>query len=199
MRSSVAAVHDLVSALLPHDDLADRHRTETLAWLTATDDVFRRVKPATPPRHLVSYVVPIDPDDGAVLLVAHRNAGLWLPPGGHVEPDEHPTRTARRELTEELGVDGAAVAADPVFLTVTRTVGVDAGHIDVSLWFTARVRKTERLTPDEGEFAEVRWWSRPDLAAADPTRFDPHWTRFLVTALRFPGPARDSPTGKPSG
>ncbi|MEU4312510.1 NUDIX domain-containing protein [Nocardia sp. NPDC024068] len=31
-------------------------------------------------------------------------AGLWLPPGGHVEPDEHPARTACREVAEELGI-----------------------------------------------------------------------------------------------
>src|SRR5690348_6040275 len=132
MRSSVPVVRDLVSTLTPGDELEGRHQAGTLAWLAATDDVYRRVKPDTPPRHLVSYVVPIDPADGSTLLVVHRNAGLWLPPGSHVEPDEHPERTARRELTEELCVDGSAVDPTPAFLTVTQTVGVDAGHTDVS-------------------------------------------------------------------
>jgi 8-oxo-dGTP pyrophosphatase MutT (NUDIX family) len=59
----------------------------------STDDVFRRVKPATPDPHLVSYFVPIDQPCGRILLVEHRLAGLWLPPGGHVEPGEHPLRT----------------------------------------------------------------------------------------------------------
>jgi 8-oxo-dGTP pyrophosphatase MutT (NUDIX family) len=180
MRSSVAVVHELVSALTPGDELAGRHHAGTLAWLTATDDVFRRVKPDTPPRHLVSYVVPIDPDDGAVLLVVHRNAGLWLPPGGHVDPDEHPGLTARRELTEELGVDGSAVDPAPAFLTVTQTVGLDAGHTDVGLWYTARVPRGTRLTPDDREFAGVRWWTRAELAQADPAHFDPQWGRFLA-------------------
>ena len=44
--------------------------------------------------------------------------------------------TAARELVEELGVAGASTI--PIFLTVTGTVGVDAGHTDVSLWFPAR-------------------------------------------------------------
>jgi hypothetical protein len=92
VRSSVAVVYDLVSALTPADDLEADHRQDVLRWLQSTDDVYRRVKPATPPGHLVSYVVPIDPTDGSVLLVDHINAGLWLPPGGHVEPDEHPGR-----------------------------------------------------------------------------------------------------------
>lgn len=71
------------------------------------------------------------------LLVDHINAGLWLPPGGHVEPDEHPADTARRETREELGIDPvfAEEPAQPSFITVTRTVGRDHRHVDVSLWF----------------------------------------------------------------
>jgi 8-oxo-dGTP diphosphatase len=47
------------------------------------------------------------------------------------------------------------------------------------LWFVADVSRDARLTPDEGEFAEVRWWTRAELAAADPAGFDPHLGRFL--------------------
>jgi 8-oxo-dGTP diphosphatase len=178
VRVSVAAVRDVVSRMVPGDAVEAEHRLDTLAWLDATDDVFRRVKPATPPRHLVSYVVPMDPTDGSVLLVDHVNAGLWLPPGGHVEPDEHPADTARREAHEELGID--ATPADPAFLTVTRTVGIDAGHTDVSLWYVISCRRDQPIVPDAHEFREVRWWSPVDLAAVDPTRLDPHFPRFLT-------------------
>ena len=172
------SLHELVAAITPADDLEAAHRADALAWLASTDDVYRRVKPATPPQHLVSYVVPTDPATGDVLLVDHRNARLWLPPGGHVEPGEHPALTAARELREELGVGG--VTDRPVFLTVTVTVGLDAGHTDVSLWFPASVSRDEPLAADEGEFAGVRWWSRAELAAADPARFDPHLSRYLA-------------------
>lgn len=178
MIPSVELVHELVSRLEPGDDLERRHRDQVLEWLAATDDVFRRVKPAVPPQHLVSYVVPVDPADGSVLLVDHINAGLWLPPGGHVEPDEDPAVTARRETTEELGVDAGTTT--PLFLTVTGTVGIDSGHTDVSLWFVLGLDRETPLTPDAGEFHSVRWWSRAELAAADPARFDPHLFRFLA-------------------
>ena len=190
MRSSVAAAHRLISAIPPGDELEARHRAETLAWLESTDDVFRRAKPATPPRHLVSYVVPTVPTDGATLLVAHRNAGLWLPPGGHVEPDEDPALTARRELSEELGLPGDGVSATPAFLTVTETVGIDSGHTDVSLWFIAEIARDAALTPDAGEFADVRWWSRPEIKAADPAAFDPHLGRFLKKSAPIARPGR---------
>jgi 8-oxo-dGTP diphosphatase len=148
MRSSVAVVHDLVSAVTPADDLEAEHRQDVLRWLQSTDDVYRRDKPATPPRHLVSYVVPVDPTDGTVLLVDHINAGLWLPPGGHVEPREHPAETASREALEELGIVGAEFEERPAFVTVTETVGIDAGHTDVSLWFVIEGRRSQRFTPE---------------------------------------------------
>ncbi|MBL7256366.1 NUDIX hydrolase [Paractinoplanes lichenicola] len=194
MRASVAVVHSVVAGLEAGDELEGEHRRLVLDWLSGTDDVFRRVKPATPDRHLVSYVVPVDPHDGAILLVDHVNAGLWLPPGGHVEPDEDPWLTAGREVGEELGLDGAAVSKEPVFLTVTGTVGIDSGHTDVSLWYVLPCERSRALVVDEGEFHGVRWWSRDELAAADPARFDPHFTRFLkkISGRRDTGEMSDS-------
>jgi len=42
--------------------------------------------------------------EGRVLLHWHAKLGRWLPPGGHVEPDELPDDAARREVWEETGV-----------------------------------------------------------------------------------------------
>src|SRR5688500_11567184 len=171
MRSPVAAVHEIVAALTPLDDLEATHRRETLRWLEGTDDVFRRVSPATPPRHLVSYVVPISPG-GDILLVDHVKAGLWLPPGGHVDPDEHPADTARREAREELGVE---VEVRPVFLTATQTRDNETRHTDVSIWYVA-VGARGWTVPESDEFREARWWTPREVAAAGEV-FDPHLRR----------------------
>jgi len=179
-------VHDLVRDIDPGDVLEAQHRADTLRWLEATDDVFRRVKPATPVRHLVSYVAVLDPADGSSLLVDHINAGLWLPPGGHVESGEHPVETAGREAGEELGIEPvfADAPARPSFLTVTRTVGIDWGHVDVSLWFLLTGNRDMPIQIDHSEFTQARWWTPAEALAADPRRFDPHYLRFVAKVCR---------------
>jgi 8-oxo-dGTP diphosphatase len=201
MRDSVAVVHELVAALSPFDPLEAGHITGTLRWLESTDDVFRRAKPATPPRHLVSYAAVLDPHTFDVLLVDHLNARLFLPPGGHVEPEEHPAAAARRECREELGIDSpiALGAGNPTFLTVTTTIGRDAGHTDVSLWFIIEGSRDMQLTIDEVEFRGVRWWSLPEVTSADGKAFDPYFQRFMrkaVASLEVPLPLHSDPQGQ---
>jgi ADP-ribose pyrophosphatase YjhB (NUDIX family) len=41
---------------------------------------------------------------GHVVLHPHRTLGIWLPPGGHIEPHELPDDAARRETLEETGL-----------------------------------------------------------------------------------------------
>jgi 8-oxo-dGTP diphosphatase len=188
MHSCVQEVHELLSGLIVADVLEAEHRSAALSWLESTNDVFRRVKPATPAQHLVSYVVLADPSDGSTLLVDHVKAGLWLPPGGHVEPGEHPARTARRELREELGIeaDFADGVGLPSFVTITRTVGKNA-HVDVSLWFTLLGQRGMTLTPDHREFNETRWWTPTQVFSGPPElppeQMDPHYRRFVKKML----------------
>ncbi len=40
-----------------------------------------------------------------VVLVRHSNQGLWVAPGGMIEPDETPEAAALREMREETGYE----------------------------------------------------------------------------------------------
>jgi 8-oxo-dGTP pyrophosphatase MutT (NUDIX family) len=41
--------------------------------------------------------------NGKTLLHWHKKNQMWLPPGGHIEPDEDPYEAALREVQEEIG------------------------------------------------------------------------------------------------
>jgi len=168
-----------VRAITPFDELERAHLAQALVWVDSGVDLFRLQKPALPPQHLVSYFVCIDGDH--VLLVDHRDAGLWLPTGGHVEPGEHPRETVRRELYEELGVTAKLAFERPLMLTITETVGHSIGHRDVSLWYVVALRRDACIRFDVREFREVHWF---DLRALPLRRTDPHLARF-VAKLQF--------------
>jgi len=42
--------------------------------------------------------------DRKVLLVEHRKLGVWLYPGGHIDPNETPDEALHREVLEETGL-----------------------------------------------------------------------------------------------
>ncbi|MBO1756548.1 NUDIX hydrolase [Allobranchiibius sp. CTAmp26] len=184
----VQQVRSLVAGIEPGDDLTGAHQAAALDWLRRTQDVYRRVKPATPSPHLVSYFLLVDRATNTVLLCDHRLSGLWLPTGGHVEPEENPVDTVRREVAEELGIKArfdVETGATPFFLTVTDTVGdPTTGHTDVSLWFALEGHQGQALYPDEREFKSVRWWTINELHAAAPDRLEPHLLR-AISALKL--------------
>ena len=167
----------VVHSIRPHDQLEAAHLQQTLTWIASGAPLFRTQKPATPPQHLVAYFALLDPTHQQLLLVDHKNAGLWLPSGGHVEPDEHPRATVIREAREELNLDAHFLLADPLFLTVTETAGHAARHTDVSLWYVLQGDCTLALAYDPEEFYGIAWFPLTDLPL---TQCDPHLGRFAA-------------------
>jgi len=169
-----AAIRSELESIEPLDALEAEHRNAALAWIDSGAPLFRTAKPATPPQHLVSYFAVVDGE--SILLVDHKNARLWLPPGGHVEQDEHPRETVVREIREELGFAPAHEISAPLMVTCTTTVGLTSGHTDVSLWYVVNVSKSQPIIHDEQEFAGCKWF---ELSEAPLARTDPHLERFI--------------------
>lgn len=167
-------IHSEISEIVPFDVLEEEHQSDALAWVASGADLCRVSKPATPPKHLVSYFAVVDEE--SILLVDHRNAQLWLPSGGHVEPGEHPRETVVRELLEELGLTASHEIGTPLMITSTETVGLTFGHTDVSLWYVIRGDRSQELRYDEQEFNGVRWFN---FAEVPYGRTDPHMRRFV--------------------
>ncbi len=149
-------------------------KAQVLEWIDSGAELCRIEKPATPPKHLVSYFILVDGD--YLLLVDHINAKLWLPTGGHVEVGEHPRMTVIREAREELSVEADFLFPLPIFLTISETVGLTAGHTDVSLWYVLRGDRTMTLEFDRAEFNSLQWFQKDNIPL---DRSDPHMGRFL--------------------
>lgn len=188
------AIRAELSAIQPLDALEQAHLADALAWVDSGAELCRTAKPATPPKHLVSYFVVVDGDH--LLLVDHRNAQLWLPTGGHVEPGEHPRTTVLREFEEELGLATTQAVAAPLMVTCTTTVGLTAGHTDVSLWYVVQASRQQALVFDQDEFHAVRWFHCDELPFE---RSDPHLRRFAEkwAAQRRAMPAAAWPPNRP--
>jgi 8-oxo-dGTP diphosphatase len=168
------AIRSELESIDPLDALELLHLSEALAWVDSGAPLFRTGKPATPPRHLVSYFAVVDGD--SILLVDHKNARLWLPPGGHVEQDEHPRETVAREIREELGFTPVHEISAPLMVTCTTTVGLTSGHTDVSLWYVVEASKSQAIIYDEQEFDGIKWFA---FSEAPLDRSDPHLGRFI--------------------
>ena len=176
MRAQIRAE---IVGIVPLDELEKQHQQDAMVWVDSGVELCRLAKPATPPKHLVSYFALVD--GGEILLVDHKNAKLWLPTGGHVEVGEHPRDTVAREIVEELGIMPTAPIGPPEMMTVTTTVGISHGHVDVSLWYVVRGQRQDALVFDRGEFNDVRWFPFAEVPLA---RADPHMGRFLQKLAR---------------
>ena len=120
---------------------------------------------------------------GATLLHWHRKVGLWLPPGGHIEPGEDPVEAALREVIEETGmaVEIAPTAApfaygDPPQLPAPATImvepirafGGDSAHQHIDLIYFTRPLDHDTGDPPAG----WRWISRDQLERDAPILVD---------------------------
>ncbi len=185
-----AVVRAELDAVEPFDALEREHLADALAWVASGAELCRRAKPATPPKHLVAYFAVVD---GAhILLVDHRNAQMWLAGGGHVEPSEHPRTTVVRELREEFGLAPDHPVGPAAMVTCATTVGLTAGHTDVSLWYVIAARRDAVLHFDQTEFSAGGWFP---FDALPQERLDPNVRRFVAKLQARPDlRARTSPT-----
>lgn len=137
-------------------------------------------------RHFTATAFVIDPQ-GRTLLLWHKRLRRWMPPGGHVDPDERPDEAARRECKEETGLDveiigdaqpdlfaGAAHEGSMIprpFAMLLEEIPAcperdEEAHQHMDFLYLARpIAPDQTLLLAEQEGDELRWFSAEDIAA----------------------------------
>jgi 8-oxo-dGTP pyrophosphatase MutT (NUDIX family) len=65
-------------------------------------------------KHFTSTIYIIE--NQKVLLIHHRKLNKWLPPGGHVDPNETPVECALREAKEETGLEIEIISQENIWI-----------------------------------------------------------------------------------
>lgn len=123
------------------------------------------------PRHFTATGFVVNGD--ATLLHWHHRVRAWLPPGGHIEPNEDPVQAVLREVKEETGLEVQIVPtqqtptiADLDQVTPPRTILVEdvydekvGKHQHIDLIYFTQITSSRRPEAPEGWL----WFTYDDL------------------------------------
>lgn len=157
-------------------------------------------------RHFTATAFVVD-SRNRTLLLWHKRLGRWMPPGGHVDPDELPEETARRECREETGLD-VEIAGElqedlfagnpaegrmlkkPIALLLENipasTERDEPAHQHMDFVYLARpVDEDQALSLQEQEGTELRWFTREEIAGMDEgTEVYGNVKQYILAILR---------------
>lgn len=120
--------------------------------------------------------------DGATLLHWHRRLQQWMPPGGHIEPNEDPFQAALREVREETGLVCEIISTSPhhpfaypeqlpaPYTILVEDIGSDSvsdhphKHIDL-IYFTHPLTGAAHTTVND---PTLRWVTEAELTENAP-------------------------------
>ena len=127
--------------------------------------------------------------NGRVLLHRHIKLNRWLPPGGHIEPNEIPDAAALREVFEETGVRAALVGTPAIDIDLPgqpkqlcppagiQITAIGPGHEHIDIVYFATGEPAERRP-------EVGWFGPDDWAPLALTEEITAWCLAALAAIQ---------------
>ncbi len=162
MDAVVAAVRRDVMARSPVDA---RERAAITTFVQQLDQLDRPFDERADRVHVTGSALVVGPK--GVVLHRHKRLGLWLQPGGHVDPGETPWDGALREAVEETGLPVSFAGGEPRLVHVDVHPG-PRGHTHLDLRYLLEAPAVAPA-PAAGESQDVQWfpWHRA-IAIAEP-------------------------------
>ncbi|NGX43471.1 MAG: RNA pyrophosphohydrolase [Chlamydiae bacterium] len=146
-------------------------------------------------RQFTTGVYVIDHD--RVLLIYHRKIQKWLPPGGHIDPNETPPEAAKREVFEETGLEVELIHNENIWIERWNATSFERPymclleeipehnghpahqHIDF-IYLSQPINGTLKENPEET--AGIRWFTLEEVE-----QLEPDVDIFLETVLTIRG------------
>jgi 8-oxo-dGTP pyrophosphatase MutT (NUDIX family) len=122
-------------------------------------------------------------DKQSVLLIHHKKLNKWLPPGGHMDPNEIPPEAAIREAYEETGLHIELLEQENIHInqknakSVARPwmclleeipkIGAEEAHQHIDFIYVGKPTRGE-VTHNVDETHGIRWFTIEDLEKLKP-------------------------------
>ena len=131
------------------------------AFLSHYDDLADPFDQTADPVHVTGSAIVVGPR--GVVLLRHKRLGLWLQPGGHVDPGETPWAGALREAREETGLDVSFAFSGSDGLPPLVHVDVHPGgrgHTHLDLRYLVDGGDADPAPPED-ESQQIGWFDWP--------------------------------------
>ncbi len=155
------AIRHAVLARVPVDEREARSLAEFVEHFDRLEHPFSEHADVV---HVTGSSIVVGPR--GVVLHLHKRLGIWLQPGGHIEPGELPWDAALRETIEETGLVATHPPTGPELVHVDVHPG-PRGHTHLDLRYLLHAPDLDP-SPLPGESPDARWFGWDDaIAIAD--------------------------------
>lgn len=154
--------NDLAAAVAARSPVDERERRSIERFAAELARLARPFDEDADPVHVTGSAI-VTGARGVVLHL-HKRLGLWLQPGGHLNPGEDPADAALREAVEETGLDLVHAGHPPAIVHVDAHDGPKGHfHLDVRYVLTATTDADPKPPPHESQ--DCRWFDWDEAAA----------------------------------